>query len=171
MRVSPIGWMFNSVENVLGEARMSAECTHNDPEGIKGAQAVALAVFYARKGKSKDFIKGQLEKRFKYDLTRKLSSFKRSYKFEVSCQKSVPEAIICFLESKDYIDAVRNAVALGGDADTQAAIAGSIAEAYYKYIPLRIVKKAWKLLPQKLKTDLLNHCGSYKKHINFYCLK
>lgn len=166
MRVSPIGWMFDSVKQVLREARRSAECTHNDPEGIKGAQATALAVFYARKGKSKKYIKDQLEKRFKYDLTRKLSSFKRSYKFEVSCQKSVPEAIICFLESKDYIDAIRNAIALGGDADTQAAIAGGIAEAYYKYIPERIIKRAWKLLPVSFKNDLLNHSSNdYKKHM------
>lgn len=112
-------------------AKWQAEVTHNHPEGIKGAQAVATAIFYARNGKSKEFIKEEITKQFEYTF-RSLDEIRPDYKFEVSCQKSVPEAIECFLESNSVIDAIRNAVSLGGDADTQACIAGSIAEAFYK---------------------------------------
>lgn len=165
MRVSPVGWMFETKREVLKQARLSAECSHNHKEGIKGAQAVALAVFYARKGKSKQYIKEQLEKQFKYDLTRKLSSFKRGYKFDVSCQGSVPEAIICFLESKDFMDAIRNAVALGGDADTMACIAGAIAEAFYGYesIPLSVLKSIAPMLSSQFVYQLVHYSGDNYK--------
>ena len=131
MRVSSIGWLFDNINDVLTFAKWSAEITHNHPEGIKGAQAVATAIFLARSGSSKDEIKNTIENNFGYNLNRTVDQIRPKYKFEVSCQKSVPEAIICFLDSTDYLDAVKNAVSLGGDADTQACIAGGIAEAFY----------------------------------------
>jgi ADP-ribosylglycohydrolase len=148
MRVSPIGWNFNNVKDVLKNVKTSTLVSHNYKEGIKGAQAIALAVFYARKGYIKDFIRKQLEKRFKYNLNRKISSFKRKYILDITCQGSVPEAIICFLESRNYIDAIRNTIALGGNADTLACMADAIAETYYKYIPWSVIIKAWKYIPK-----------------------
>lgn len=135
MRVSPIGWLFEDVDRVLEEAKKSAEVTHNHPEGIKGAQAVALAVFLARKGIKKDMIKTELEKRFQYNLGRTLEDIRPDYKFDVTCQGSVPESIISFLYADSLEDSIRNAVSLGGDSDTMACIAGSIAEAYYRKVP------------------------------------
>ena len=135
MRVSPVGFAFDDEDTVLLEARKSAECTHNHPEGIKGAQATALAILRARKGSTKAEIKEEIEARFDYDLSRDLSSFQPMYQFDVTCQGSVPEAIICFLESESYEDAIRKAISLGGDADTQACIAGGIAEAFYGEVP------------------------------------
>jgi ADP-ribosyl-[dinitrogen reductase] hydrolase len=135
MRVSPIGWYCNSIDDVLAEAKKSAEVTHNHPEGIKGAQAAAAAVYLARTGKSKDEIKKFIVDRFDYNLYRKLDEIRPSYNFDVSCQGSVPEAIIAFLESTDYENAIRLAVSIGGDSDTIAAITGGIAEAFYKEIP------------------------------------
>ena len=135
MRVSAIGWAWDLRERVLAEAEASAALTHDHPEGIKGAQAVALAVYRARSGARKEQIRDEIAAEFAYDLSRSLDEIRPRYHFEVSCQKSVPEAIIAFLESDDYESAVRNAISLGGDADTQAAIAGSIAEAYYGAVP------------------------------------
>jgi ADP-ribosylglycohydrolase len=131
MRVSPVGFAFDTVDEVLEEAEASAAITHDHPEGIKGAQAVALSVFLARTEKDKAGIKREVVRRFGYDLERSLDAIRPRYSFDVSCQGSVPESIIAFLESDSYEDAVRNAISLGGDADTQACIAGSIAEAYY----------------------------------------
>ena len=111
-------------------AEWSAEVTHNHPEGIKGAQAVAAAIFLARDGKSKDEIRAYIEEKY-YDLDFTIDEIRPSYSFDVTCQGSVPLAIECFLESEDFEDAIRNAVSLGGDGDTQAAMAGAIAEAYY----------------------------------------
>ncbi|MDD5209614.1 MAG: ADP-ribosylglycohydrolase family protein [Elusimicrobiales bacterium] len=147
MRVSPVAWAFEKEEEMLAQAEFSAACTHNHPEGIKGAQAAALAVFLARKGAAKEEIKTSIASRYGYDLSRKLDEIRPSYKTEISCQASVPEAIIAFLEAENFEDAVRNAVSLGGDADTQAAIAGSIAEAYYKGIPAEILQRVNKKLP------------------------
>ena len=148
MRVSPVAYAFESVDEVLAEAKRSAEVTHNHPEGIKGAQATALAIFMARKGKIKDEIRTAIEERFNYDLSRKLDDIRKTYTFKVSCQESVPESIIAFLESENYVDAIRNAISLGGDADTQAAIAGSIAEPYYGEIPIDMVQKVVDIIPQ-----------------------
>jgi ADP-ribosylglycohydrolase len=131
MRVSPVGFAFDSETAVLAAAKRSAECTHNHPEGIKGAQAVALAVFMARSGASKDEIRDRLAQRFGYDLQRGLDAIRPGYRFDVSCQGSVPESVICFLEGHDWESTVRNAVSLGGDSDTMACIAGGIAEAFY----------------------------------------
>ena len=136
MRVSSVGWLYkagyiDSIEQIRKAARFTARVTHNSEEGIKGAESVAAAIYLARNGKSKTEIKNYIESEFSYDLSRTIEEIRVNYQFEVSCQKSVPEAIIAFLESEDFESAVRNAIWLGGDADTQAAIAGSIAEAFY----------------------------------------
>ena len=141
MRVSPVGFACNSIDEVLVEAAKSAAVTHNHPEGIKGAQAVALAIFLARHDYRKADIKQEIESRFEYNLRRTLNDIGPGYKFDVSCQGSVPEAMIAFLESNNYEDAIRKAVSLGGDSDTIACIAGGIAQAYYKHIPDYIIEQ------------------------------
>lgn len=138
MRVSPVAWAFDSFEDVVREAERSAEVTHDHPEGIRGAQATAAAIFLARTGQTKTAIRAVMEGTFGYDLNRALDEIRPTYAFEVSCQKSVPESIVAFLESEDYEDAVRNAISLGGDADTMACIAGAIAEAFYGGVPASI---------------------------------
>lgn len=150
MRVSPVGYACDRIETVLAEAARSARCTHNHPEGIKGAQSVALAVFLARRGLDKATIRDEIERRFGYDLRRRLAQIRPHYRFEVSCQGSVPEAIICFLESADWESAVRNAVSLGGDSDTQACIAGGIAEAFYGPVPVTVREQVKAYLTEEL---------------------
>ncbi len=130
MRVSPVAWVAKSLEETEKLAKWSAEVTHNHPEGVKGAQAVAAAIHLARVGKTKSEIKEYIEKNY-YALNFTLDEIRPTYEFDVTCQGSVPQAIQCFLESTDFEDAIRNAVSLGGDGDTQAAIAGAIAEAHY----------------------------------------
>jgi len=147
MRVSPVGWRFDSLEETENAAEISAAVTHNHPEGIKGAQATASAIFLARTGKSKNEIKVYIENKYGYDLTRTLDDIRPAYKFDVSCMGTVPEAIIAFLESADFEDAIRNAVSLGGDSDTLTAITGSIAEAAYG-VPETIRDKAVSLLDE-----------------------
>lgn len=129
MRVSPVGWVTETAEECLRLAVLSASVSHNHPEGIKGAQATALAIFMNRNGYTKDDIKEEIESRFGYDLDTPIDEIRPGYSFDVSCQGSVPQAIRCWYESTDYEDCIRNAVSLGGDADTQAAIAGSICAA------------------------------------------
>ena len=124
MRVSPIGIACNTLEEVLAQARASAEVTHNHPEGIRGAQATAAAVFLARSGYTKADIKTYIEQEFGYCLSERLDDIREHYCFDVSCQGSVPQSIIAFLEADGFEDAVRNAISLGGDADTMACIAG-----------------------------------------------
>lgn len=141
MRVSPVGWAFNSIDEVLEEAKRSADVTHNHPEGVKGAQAVALAVYLARTGSDKEQIRQEIETRFEYDLHRTLEEIAPTYKWDSTCPGSVPESIMSFLESSNFETAVRNAVTLGGDADTMAAIAGSIAEAFYGGVPIEIAEE------------------------------
>ncbi len=150
MRVSAVGWAFDTVEKVSAEAERSAAVTHNHPEGIKGAQATALAVLLARKGESKGTIKEETVARFGYDLDRRLADIRPMYEFNESCQETVPEAIIAFLESEDFVDSIRNAVSLGGDADTLAAITGAIAEAYYGCVPSEIVAEVRGRVPVEL---------------------
>jgi ADP-ribosylglycohydrolase len=150
MRVSPVGWAFDSVEEVLREAEASAAITHNHPEGIKGAQATALAVYMARTGADKKSIKGEIEERFGYDLDRTVDGIRPGYKFDVTCMGTVPEAVIAFLDSEDFEDAVRKAVSLGGDADTLAAITGAIAEAFYGAVPREIASEVEIRLPAEL---------------------
>ena len=132
MRVSAVGWLYDSLENTRTVAKAIANVTHNHPEGIKGAEATASAIFMARNGSSKEEIKKYIENEFHYDLNRTLNEIRPSYHMDETCQKTVPEAIIAFLEAKDFEDAIRNAVSLGGDTDTLGAITGSIAEAYYR---------------------------------------
>ena len=148
MRVSPVGFAFSTREEVLAEAKKSASVTHNHPEGIKGAQATALAILLARQGASKYKIKAQIEIDFGYNLQRNYQDIQPEYRFDETCQGSVPETIIAFLASEDFEDAIRKAVALGGDADTQACNAGGIAEVFYKEIPVELVTQtaSWNLL-------------------------
>ena len=154
MRVSAVGWMFDSLEETEYVAEISASITHNHPEGIKGAQATAAAIFMARNGASKEEIKDRISKKFKYNLNRTCDRIRPFYRFEVSCQKSVPEAIIAFLDSKDYESTVRLAVSLGGDSDTQACIAGGIAEAFYG-IPDDIIIEASSRIPKYFKKTII----------------
>jgi len=133
MRVSPVGWAFETLDETIIEAEKSAVCTHNHIEGIKGAQATAAAVFLARKGSSKEEIKNHIETVYGYNLSRTLAQIRAVYQFDESCQGTVPEAITAFLESKDFTHAIQCAISIGGDSDTLAAITGGIAEAYYKH--------------------------------------
>ena len=147
MRVSPVGFAYNSAEEVLDYAKRSAEVSHNHPEGIKGAQATALAIFLARQGGSKEGIRNEVSERFGYYLKRTVDEIRPNYLFDVSCQGSVPESIIAFLDSDSFEDAIKNAISLGGDADTMACIAGGIAQAYYTKIPETIVTQVREKLP------------------------
>lgn len=150
MRVSPVGFAFDTLEQVLEEAARSAAVTHNHPEGIKGAQATAAAVFLARQGLKKREIRQFIAHNFGYNLERTLEQIRPHYSFDVSCQGSVPEAIIAFLEATGYEDAVRKAISLGGDSDTIACITGGIAQAFYGHIPPHIVSNTRKLLTPEL---------------------
>ncbi len=150
MRVSPVGFAFSTEEEVLRQARMTAEITHNHREGIKGAEATALAVFLARTGHDKETIKARIKAVFGYDLDRTVNGIRPSYSFDVSCQGTVPEAIIAFIDSESYEDAVRNAISLGGDSDTLACITGAIAEAFYGGVPEGIRAKVEELLTPDL---------------------
>lgn len=131
MRVSPVGFALGDLDSVLAEAKRSAEVTHNHPEGVKGAQATAAAIFLARTGTSKADIKAYVESQFGYDLSRTVDEVRPTYEFNESCQETVPEALIAFLDATDFEDAIRNAVSLGGDSDTLTCITGGIAEAFY----------------------------------------
>ena len=150
MRVSPIGFAFDTMDEVLAEAKRSAEVTHNHPEGIKGAQAIAAAILLAREEKNKSKIKEFIERNFGYDLNQALDDIRPYYYFDQTCQGSVPQAIIAFLESDSYEDAVRKAISLGGDADTLGCMTGGIAQAYYKVVPDYIIKEAKNRLDPEL---------------------
>jgi ADP-ribosylglycohydrolase len=150
MRVSPIGFAFQDEESVLKEAARTAEITHNHSEGVKGAQATALAIFLARTGRTKDEIRSTIQTRFNYDLDRTVDDIRPSYFFDVSCQRTTPEAIIAFLDSTSYEDAIRNAISLGGDSDTLACITGGIAEAFYGDVPSEIRTKVMECLSPDL---------------------
>lgn len=173
MRVSPCGWVAKlnipieeGIKQTEDLAKISAEVTHNHPEGIKGAQATAVSIFYMRHGKSKnavneykEILKNEIEKRYDYNLNFTLDSIRPFYEFDVSCQGTVPQAIVAFLESADFEDAIRNAISIGGDSDTLAAITGSIAEAAYG-IPNEIKEKGISYLDSEIKEV-------YNKWINF----
>ena len=150
MRVSPVGFAFQDEKTVLQEAKRTADITHNHPEGIKGAQATALAIFMARMTKDKALIRDEISKRFGYDLSPSIETIRPTYSFDISCQGTVPQAIIAFLDATDYEDAVRNAVSLGGDSDTLACICGGIAQAYYGALPPTIVAETMARLPNDL---------------------
>lgn len=151
MRVSPVGIACNSLGEVLAEARRSAEVTHDHPEGIRGAQATAAAVFLARTGVSKLDIRAYLQREFEYNLSERLADIRDRYRFDISCQGSVPQSIIAFLESDSWEDSIRNAISLGGDADTMAAITGGIAEAFYGGVPTPLEVRALEFLNQPLR--------------------
>ncbi|MGB0839097.1 MAG: ADP-ribosylglycohydrolase family protein [Chitinophagales bacterium] len=163
MRVSPVGFLLDTLEEVMQEAKETAMITHSHPEGIKGAQATAVAIFMARKGKGKSTIKQYLTHTFGYDLNRSLAAIRSTYQFDATCQGSVPESIIAFLESNSYESAVRNAISLGGDADTMACIAGSIAEAFYgtENIPNHIVKATLQRLDKRMKQIVIQFAEAY----------
>ena len=131
MRVSAAGWLYSTMEETLHAAELTAEVTHNHQEGIKGAKAVAAAIFLGRAGWRKEKIAEYITRTFDYDLSRTLDEIRPGYGFNATCQGSVPEAIIAFMEGKDFEDVIRKAVSLGGDSDTIACMAGAIAEAYY----------------------------------------
>jgi ADP-ribosylglycohydrolase len=150
MRVSPVGWAFDSLEEVLAEAERSAAVTHNHPEGIKGAQAVALAIFLARHKAAKAEIRREIASRFNYNLDKSVAEIRPTYTFDVTCQGSVPQAIVAFMDSNSVEDAIRKAISLGGDSDTQAAIAGSIAEAFYGFVPEGITSRVVEILDPPL---------------------
>ena len=151
MRVSAVGFAFDDLEMVMQEAKRSSEVTHNHPEGIKGAQATALAIYMARQGQSKEQIKSAIAKSFSYDLDRTLDEIRPVYQFNESCQETVPEAVIAFLESTDFEDAIRNGIFLGGDSDTLTCITGGIAEAFYGGVPQDIAEKALSYLPKAMR--------------------
>jgi ADP-ribosylglycohydrolase len=155
MRVSPVGFAFETIDDILHWAERSAAVTHNHPEGIRGAQATAAAIYYARRIQDTDQIKTVLESQFRYDLSKTLDQIRPTYCFDETCQGTVPQAIIAFLESTSYEDAIRNAISLGGDADTLACITGGIAEAFYGGVPQDLAASAKELLDPKL-TDVIH---------------
>jgi len=159
MRVSAIGWAFDTIEETLAEAKRSAEITHNHPEGIKGAQATAAAIFLARQKKSKDDIRKYIAETFFYDLNRTLKDIRPQYRFDESCQGTVPQAIIAFLESNDYTSAIQNAISIGGDSDTIACITGGIAEAFYGDIPNALIE----FVKKKLTREMVEVVGRFYK--------
>jgi ADP-ribosylglycohydrolase len=157
MRVSPVGFAFDDELSVLEQARLSAIPTHDHPEGVKGARAVALAILLARRGEDKEQIRMRIRYEFLYDVERTVEEIRPAYGFDETCQGSVPEAIVAFLDSTDFESAIRNAVWLGGDADTQACIAGAIAEAAYG-VPAEVEREVRKRLPPKLQ-EILDEFG------------
>ena len=153
MRTAAVGWWCDSLEETRRMAALAAGVTHDHPEGIKGAESTAAAIFLARTGHGKAEIRNYVEREFGYDLSRTLDEIRPGYRFNESCQETVPQAIIAFLESTDFEDAIRNAISLGGDSDTLAAITGSIAKAAYG-VPQELKDKAWKYLDEPLRSVL-----------------
>ncbi len=161
MRVAPVGWAYDDLDVVLREATKSAEVTHSHPEGIKGAQAIAAVILLARTGESKDAIATLLSDRFEYDCSLELPVLRRRGGFDVTCQGTGPAAAAAFLESTDYEDAVRNAVSLGGDADTLACIAGAMAEAHYGGVPAEIQAQVLCRLDAALRAEVVAFAREY----------
>lgn len=151
MRVSPVGFSCRSLDETKTEALRSAEVTHSHSEGIRGAQATAVAVFLARQKWEKSDIKTYIQTEYGYNLDERIDDLRETYRFDVTCQGSVPQSIIAFLESESYEDAVRNAISLGGDADTMACIAGGIAEAFYGGVPEDIKINAMEHLDEPMR--------------------
>ena len=162
MRVGPVGWACNSKEEVLAKAKESAECTHDHPEGIKGAQATALAIMMARQGCDKEEIRSEIEKDFDYNLQFTCDEIRPTYTWGGTCQDSVPQAIVAFLDGTDFEDSIRNAISIGGDSDTIGCITGSIAEAYYG-VPQDIRNRAMEYLPEQFKKILSDFELQYGK--------
>lgn len=167
MRTSAVGWFFDTLEETERVAKIAAGITHNHPEGIKGAQATSAAIWMARNGKTKAEIKDYIETRFGYDLNLSWEHLNRTYTWDSSCQGTVPEAIICFLESTDYEDSIRKAVSIGGDSDTLACINGGIAEAYYASIPEHMLERTVAAFPNVFNTiiDEMESRTAYGKRV------
>ena len=161
MRVSPVAYAFDSLDEVLAAARASAVVTHNHPHGIAGAQATAAAIYLARTGATKHQIRSYISEKFEYALNGTVEVIRPTYQFDVSCQGSVPQSIIAFLDSDCYESAIRNAISLGGDADTMACIAGGIAEAFYGGTPATIAEATLERLPIGLRDITLEFVDQY----------
>ena len=161
MRVSAVGWLFNDMDSVRRMARLTAEVTHNHPEGIKGAEATAAAIFLARSGHSKAEIKAYVEREFGYDLSRSCDEIRPGYRHVESCQETVPEAITAFLEGESFEDVIRTAVSLGGDCDTLTCIAGSIAEGFYG-VPEELKREC----EERLTPELVRVVARFNKRID-----
>jgi len=161
MRISPVGWAFGTLDEVLSKAREYTAITHDHPEGIRGAQATAAAIFLARSGAAKDDIRTYVEQAFAYDLSWSCDQIRPFYRFDVSCQGTVPQAITAFLDSDDFESAIRLAISLGGDSDTLACITGGIAEAFYGGVPEWIGEKALGILDQPLREVTLRFVDRY----------
>ncbi|MCX6055679.1 MAG: ADP-ribosylglycohydrolase family protein [Chloroflexi bacterium] len=151
MRISPVGFAYKTLEETLEKAEYFTALTHNHPEGIKGGCATAAAIFLGREGRSKIEIKDYIETNFKYDLSRSLERIRPTYHYDISCQGTVPEALIAFLESNDFEDAIRKAVSLGGDCDTLTCITGGIAQGFYGEIPQSVAQTVYELLDEPLR--------------------
>ena len=162
MRVSAAGWLFDTLEETREKARLTAEVTHDHPEGIKGAEATSGAIFLARTGRSKEEIRDYIVQEFGYDLSRTCDQIRPSYYHNESCQKTVPEAITAFLEGTDFEDVIRTAVSLGGDCDTLTCIAGSIAEAFYG-VPAILKAECKRRLPEDM-AYILGRFDVSRKH-------
>ena len=160
MRVSPAGWLYNTLERTREVARWTSEVTHNHPEGIKGAESTAAAIFLARNGASKDEIREYLESEFGYDLSRSLDEIRPGYHHVEDCMHTMPEAFECFLESESYEDCIRNVMYIGGDTDTLAAIAGAVAEAFWG-IPEDIISQAKAFISEDIE-DVVRKFEAYK---------
>lgn len=163
MRVSAAGWLYRTLDETLHAAELTAAVTHNHPEGIKGAQAIAAAIFLVRAGVGNETLRTYLSRAFGYDLYRTLDQIRPSYRMGATCQESVPEAILCFLAGKGYVDVLRKAVSLGGDTDTIAAMAGSIAEARYG-IPEQLEKDGMDRLTPSLRSQVVRFRSFYRSH-------
>ncbi len=162
MRVSPVAYAFNTLREVEQEAKLSAGVTHNHPEGLKGARAVAAAIFLAKENTSKNQIRDYLEAEYGYDLSVDFNEIRKHYRFEISAAGSVPQAIVAFLVSEDYEDAIRKAISLGGDADTQACIAGAIAQAFYKDIPPFLMAEMKNRISPDMANVIQRFCEKFK---------
>ena len=184
MRISPVGWYANSEEEVVDFATRVTEVTHNHPEGIKGAIVTAMCIYYARIGKDKEFIKKYVEQYYSLDFD--YDKLKKNYYFNETCQNTVPQAIYCFLISKDFEDCIRTTISIGGDCDTTAAIACSIAEAYYKGVPKNYKDEIYNRLPDSVngcearkilrkfvshQTYVLTQCEEITKDTKFVCIE
>jgi ADP-ribosylglycohydrolase len=162
MRVSPVGWAYNRLDDVLEKAKQSAEVTHNHPEGIKGAQAAAASIFLAREGSSKKEIKDYVQKNFGYNLELDLDDLIENYSFNESCKNTVPQAIYTFLISEDFEDSIRKGIIVGGDSDTLACINGAIAEAFYRGVPELIKEEVTSRLDKRLMNIILEFNSKFR---------
>jgi ADP-ribosylglycohydrolase len=161
MRISPVGFAFSGLDEVLEKARIYTAITHDHREGIKGAQATAASIYLARTGSTKQEIREYVQASFGYDLGRRLDVIRGGYRFNETCQGTVPEAIIAFLESVDFEDAIRNAISLGGDSDTLACITGGIADAYYGGVPTGILEEVLARLDLDLRSVTRSFYSKY----------